>query len=262
MGVYYPDDYGPYASSGALSAPASSPLKVKLARFLGLDTRRLPLDPPGRMLELGCASGDYLRRAQKLGWSVQGIEFSEAAARQARSKGLDVSAGTVEGSRGPAEPVDLIVAWMVLEHLHEPVQALSKIRSWLRPGGYLVFSVPDAGALERRLFGSAWYALHMPAHLYHFSPKTIRTLLGIAGWRVVRVRWQANPRNLLMSLAYAAEDKGRPRAASAYLALANASRFSLLRLAMGWCLARLRQSGQMEVWAQPISPEAPSSKVR
>lgn len=65
-----------------------------------------------------------------------------------------------------------------------------------------------------------------------------------------------------MSLAYAAEDKGRPRAASAYLALANASRFSLLRLAMGWCLARLRQSGQMEVWAQPISPEAPSSKVR
>src|SRR3546814_19345766 len=61
-------------------------------------------------------------------------------------------------------PVDLIVGWMVLEHLHQPLAVLRKLRRWIQPDGWLVLSVPDAGSLEFRVFGDRWYALQLPTH--------------------------------------------------------------------------------------------------
>jgi SAM-dependent methyltransferase len=256
MGTYYAEDYGPYA---VRSATDLASWKARLTRSLGLDSRRLPPVRPGRMLELGCASGGYLREAALLGWDVEGIEFSESAAANARAAGLRVQVCTVEQAKAPSAPYDLVVAWMVLEHLHEPVAALRRLRDWTAADGYFVCSVPDAAAWERRLFGDAWYALQLPTHLHHFTPATIRRLMRAAGWVVVRIRWQPNSNNLLMSLAYKFEDWRWPGIAKATRAFAQSPRTSLPRLALGWLLALLRQSGRMEVWARPISAPAPSA---
>src|SRR3546814_20558991 len=61
----------------------------------------------------------------------------------------------------PETPFDVVVGWMVLEHLHEPLAALKKLRRWVRQDGWLVLSVPDAGGLELKLFRDRWYALHL-----------------------------------------------------------------------------------------------------
>ena len=79
------------------------------------------------------------------------------------------------------------VGWMVLEHLHDPVNALRRIRSWARPEAWLCLSVPDANAIEFSLFGRYWYALQVPAHLTHVTPRTLRAVLDSAGWRVEKV---------------------------------------------------------------------------
>jgi SAM-dependent methyltransferase len=206
------------------------------------------------MLELGCASGGYMRAVALLGWDVEGIEFSESAATNARAAGLSVQTSTVEQATDPSEPYDLVVAWMVLEHLHEPVSALQRLRSWTTSDGYFVCSVPDAGSLERRLFGDAWYALQLPTHLHHFTPHTISKLLTAGGWKVEQLRWQPNSKNLLMSAAYKFEDWGWTGLARGARAFAHSPRMALPRLALGWLLALLRQSGRMEVWARPITP--------
>ena len=249
MGHYYGDEYGPYASASANAPPP--PAKLKLEQALGLDMRRLPPVRPGRMLELGCAAGNYMAIARSLDWEVEGIEFSETAAQAAREKGFSVQASAVEAAEPPRDPYDAIVAWMVLEHLHEPLEVLTRLRGWIRPDGYLVLSVPDAGSLDRRPLGNAWYALHLPNHLYHVTPASLRKLLAAAGWRVEKVRWQANPNNLLMSLSYRFDDRGMTRAAKVMRNLAHAPRWGKPRIALGWLLSRFRQSGRMEVWARP-----------
>lgn len=251
MGAYYPDDYAPY---GAIQSPPTAMIsQSRLRRALGFGTQQVPAVPPGRMLELGCASGNYMERMRAAGWQVDGIEFSSSAASVARQRGFHVVEGAVENAPEPSSRYDVIVAWMVLEHLHQPLEVLKRLRTWIEPDGYLVFSVPDTGAIERRVFGGAYYALHLPNHLYHYSRRTITKVLRASGWEPVRFFWQPNPNNLIRSMEYKFEDWGMDGPAAAMRKLATSARYARLRTVIGWGLARLRQSGRMEVWARPAT---------
>jgi SAM-dependent methyltransferase len=258
MGAFYPDDYGPYKSvhSSTETTPPISPWK----RQAGFGVQNIPDILPGRMLELGCASGNYMARMRAAGWEVEGIEFSPSAAATARERGFNVKVGAVENAENPQSKYKMIVAWMVLEHLHEPVRVLNRLLNWVEPNGYLVFSVPDAGAFERQLFGDAYYGLQLPSHLYHYSPQTIRKVLNASGWEAVRFFWQPNSNSLIRSVEYKLEDWGMSKAASRVRNFATSSSYARLRTLFGWGLARIRQSGRMEVWAQPIG-EAKAASI-
>lgn len=255
IGYYYPDEYKPYLSTkidsertGAEPGLRSS-LKARLMCWLLPEPNPVPDMPTGRMLELGCASGAFLHVMAQRGWQVTGIEFSEAAAAMARSFGYDVHAGTLETVPKPEEPYDLVVGWMVLEHLHDPLRALEQLREWTKPGARLAFSVPDADSLEFKLFRRRWYALQVPSHLFHFTPATIRRLLERAGWRVERIGWVADPKNLLNSLRYVCQDHGWERADRYLQEIIDKTRLQRLSALLGKVLALTRNSGRMTVWA-------------
>jgi len=210
---------------------------------------------PGRMLEVGCASGAYLASMAAQGWHAEGIEFSEDASAQARRAGLAVQTGSLETAVAQKNSFDLIVAWMVIEHLHQPVRALRKLHEWAKPGAWLCFSVPDAGAAEFRVFGGAWYALHLPNHLYHFTPATIRRLLEQTGWSVERVFHQRTLGNLIGSLGNWLEDRRAP--AGIHRALQRfpetSGRKGLVVLyPLAWLLSLVGQTGRMTVWARKL----------
>src|SRR3546814_16927480 len=93
MGYYYPDDYQPYSQTR---------IKDKAPRKSGAKRRRVlrdrvkpnalpPAAPPGRLVELGCASGNLLPRMALAGWEVEGIEPSAPAAHQAMDDDYKVS---------------------------------------------------------------------------------------------------------------------------------------------------------------------------
>jgi SAM-dependent methyltransferase len=255
IGAYYPTDYAPYSSPTATVGAKATGLKRRIRQLLALETRSTPPVPPGKLLEIGCASGAYLESMRAAGWKVEGIEFSEAASARAREKGLDVRTGTVESAEPPIEPVDLVAAWMVLEHLHEPVNALKKIRSWVTPSAYLIASIPDASALERRIFGDRWYALQMPTHLYHYTPETIRDVLRNAGWELKKVTWQRNCNNLLKSLECLLEDLSYRRLLYSVQWLRTSTKAKHIRVFLAWILGVSHQSGRIEIWAQPIKTQ-------
>lgn len=252
IGAYYPDDYGPYQSTTGAPQRAQRAGLVRLGRrLLQLDSRQMPPITPGRLLELGCASGSFLEEMRQAGWDAEGVEFSPSAASVARERGFRVQTGAIEEAEGPSQPYDAIVAWMVLEHLHQPTQVLRRLREWIAPEGYFVFSVPDGSAMERRLFGNAWHAWHLPNHLYHYTPKTLARLLDATGWQIEKIYWQRNPGNLLRSLQNVAKDRGLTTLATLCGQMAEAPRYSKLRISLGWLLAVTRQSGRIEIWARP-----------
>jgi SAM-dependent methyltransferase len=258
MASYYPEGYGPHRSAATRQASVSqrSPLRRAAGslvwRLADSRAESLPPLPAGRLLEVGCGSGTFLRRMASAGWQVEGIESSPAAAAEARAQGLTVHTGRIELAPEPAQPFDLCVAWMAVEHLHDPVAALEKLSAWTRPGGWLALSVPDAGALEAAVFGSAWYALDLPRHLYHFTRRTLTRLLARTGWRVERIISQRNAMNLVASIGYVLEDLGAAPAAAAWLKNApeREGRLPLVVFPLAFLLAAAGQTGRVTVWAR------------
>ena len=161
---------------------------------------------PRRGIELGCSHGAFLAQLRERDWECLGIEPAAEVARIAAERGFDVRVGSLE-SVVAADPqtfvpshFDAIFAWMVIEHLHEPVATLRLARELLKPGGTLSFSVPNFGCWERRAFGRFWYALQLPTHLQHFTDSSLRRLLQSSGFELVELIHQRNVNNLVGSV--------------------------------------------------------------
>ncbi len=184
------------------------------------------------------------------GWQVRGLEPSAEAAAAARDAGYEVLLGQLEAVADLGGPYDLIAGWMVVEHLHEPVAALGRLRHAAAEGGWLAISVPDAGSWEFAAFGDAWYALQVPTHLFHYTRETLERVLDRAGWRLTRVMWQRDPKNLLHSLRYRCADQGWDAGADWLARAAVGQRIPRLRGLLGHVLGRLRASGRMTAWAR------------
>jgi SAM-dependent methyltransferase len=255
IGIYYPEDYTPFASTQVRPPQRRSPKRCKLLRrlrrlVLNVDPHRLPAVAPGRLLEIGCGSGNFLARMKKRGWDVAGIEASRIAAASAQAAGLAVRSGRLECAPDPVERYDLVAGWEVLEHLHDPVASLGLLARWTVPRGWLALSVPDAGSIDFAMFTHAWYGLDVPRHLFHFTLPTLTAVLRRGGWDVDNVFWHKNPKNLLVGLASLGRDRGWVRWPSYVEAIGDGRRQVGARLALGAILGWLRASGHMTIWAR------------
>jgi SAM-dependent methyltransferase len=138
---------------------------------------------PGRLLDVGCATGQFLSHMREAGWEVTGVEFSPHAAAFARQQyGLDVRTGTLENVVLPEASIDVVTMWDVLEHVPDPKGTLKEIARILRPGGLLVVSTPNPTSLEARLFGPHWIGWERPRHLHIFPPNLLRHYVDDAGF--------------------------------------------------------------------------------
>jgi 2-polyprenyl-3-methyl-5-hydroxy-6-metoxy-1,4-benzoquinol methylase len=250
IGFYYPESYGPYHSTQIRADEPGRGWRTRLRGLFDFRTEALPPLPPGRMLEVGCASGRFLHQMAQRGWTVEGIEFSERAARAAQAHGYRVHIGPVESAPEPEEQYDLVVAWMVVEHLHDPLGVLEKLWRWTRPGGWLAFSVPNAAAAEFRYFRADWYGLQAPVHLFHYTPASIRRLLARAGWQTRRIQHQRIITNLVYSLGYRMKGRGRPGMALALQRRVEYDYSAYLLYPLSVALAAIGQTGRMTIWAQ------------
>ncbi|MCA1706729.1 MAG: class I SAM-dependent methyltransferase [Actinobacteria bacterium] len=254
---YYPDEYGPYVGtivdSRSRDEPPAGGVKRRLRRLFDLRTQSIPSLRPGRMLELGCASGSFLYEMAGRGWTVEGIEPSTNAAARATALGFKVQNASLENALPPDEHFDLVVGWMVLEHLHEPVAALEKVRAWTSPSGWLAVSTPSTRRWHLKLFGDAWYSLSLPHHLYHYTPASLSKILERAGWKVERAFHQRTISDLAASSGYLLQKSGRNRRLAEWLIRYPVApgRQHLFAYPVASILAALGQTGRMTVWARP-----------
>ncbi len=133
----------------------------------------------GDWLDLGSGSGEFSYLAARLGVRVTSVEPNEGYAAYCREKlGLDVQGKTLEECDFPEQSFDLIRLSHVLEHMRDPVAALTRLRGWLRPGGVLYIEVPNIEADSRnKLQGRLFHY----GHIYNYNPTTLRHVAGLAG---------------------------------------------------------------------------------
>ncbi|MFH1199925.1 MAG: class I SAM-dependent methyltransferase, partial [Candidatus Micrarchaeota archaeon] len=101
----------------------------------------------GRILDVGCAAGFFLKAAKESGWEECGVEPSKWLADYGNKKlGLDIKAGTLAQAKFPAGHFDVVTLWDVLEHVPDPAAELDEVRRVLAPGGLLVVNYPNFGS--------------------------------------------------------------------------------------------------------------------
>ena len=134
----------------------------------------------GRLLEVGCATGDRMHMYRQRGWTyLQGIEFSEQAAVKAQQRGFSVACEPVEIALDKLSDgsFDTVVSSMVLEHLYNPFSVVQAIARILKPGGEFIFSTVTLDSLDARMFGSYWSGYDFPRHMVYFRMTDIRDML-------------------------------------------------------------------------------------
>ena len=232
-----------------LDAHEASPLARLWAR--GSMRRIVETFPPwigeGRLLDVGCATGKFLRLMQSVGWRVAGIELDAAAAAKARGVTPDVFVGDPGAAPFAPKSFDVITSFHVVEHLPEPRAALARMLEWLAPGGLMIVEVPNVGGVGGRVFGRYWSGLDFPRHLTHFTPATMAAMVERAGGRVVEVRHRTKPRWLIRSARHWLRDRPGHPARLARAALDSRAGGGLVKLALELSLPAARRAGLGEM---------------
>jgi SAM-dependent methyltransferase len=146
----------------------------------------------GSVLDVGCASGAFLRQMRESGWGVTGVEPSEAQFRRA-TKVLGDNANIQQCVLQEASlqgDFDLVTMWDVLEHVTHPREFLSLAATLLRPGGSLVLNVPRIDSPAARLLGRRWPVL-LAEHLNYFTVPSLRLCGEAAGLRLAHTGQRA-----------------------------------------------------------------------
>jgi SAM-dependent methyltransferase len=164
---------------------------------------------PGRVLDVGCAAGYFLRVMQEEGWSVTGLEPSAAIRPQAEASigRENVHAGLLGEVELAPHSFDLVTMWDVIEHIPDVVGAARAVRALLAPGGKFLIETQDVRSLAARVLGKRWQHYKHAEHIYHFHARTLADALSRAGFRVLENRpWLGGK---YVSLGFVAERAGR-----------------------------------------------------
>lgn len=188
LAAIYNDNYFLHGQVAEAEERMSSMKRATAVRYMDMIGRLLP-EGGCRLLEIGCGHGDMLVEACKRGYEVAGVEFSPHAVEIANQR-LGRSAvlvGSIDTVELPAEYFDLVAFVDVIEHVRDPKVFLERVHGVLKPGGMAFLITPSLGSWSRRVMGTKWMEYKIE-HLFYFSGRSIRKLLGSCAFHEVGIR--------------------------------------------------------------------------
>lgn len=136
---------------------------------------------PGRAIDIGAAGGGNTRVLRQHGWDAVALEYGADGAEVAHGRGLATLRG--DATRLPLADgsLDLVVAFDLLEHLHDDDAAVAEVLRVLKPTGTYLVAVPA----DPRLWSSHDEAVD---HVRRYTREGLLDLLDRGGFDVRDVR--------------------------------------------------------------------------
>jgi len=141
----------------------------------------------GRLLDIGCATGYFLKEMEN-DYECYGVENFESAAKQAkenvRAKIYARDASNLQFFK--SEFFDVVTAFDVLEHLEYPEKCIKESLRVLKSGGIFVISVPNTNSIGKSIKKEKWFGFADKTHKSLHKPETWRLLLKQNGAKIIR----------------------------------------------------------------------------
>ena len=139
-------------------------------------------------LDIGCATGRLISELSREGWDARGVEVCKPAAEYGiRQHGVDIRIGVLEAAGFSSRSFSVIHCSHLIEHLTDPAAFVHHVKRLLVPGGWFIVTTPNIGGFQARLMGKRWRSA-IADHMFLFSKRTLRRLLGNAGFAVVATK--------------------------------------------------------------------------
>lgn len=138
-----------------------------------------------KLLDIGAATGFFVRMANDFGFLSSGLEISNYAANLGRQNGLDIKTGTLENVTFKNEAFDVVTMWDVIEHMPNPKANLELTKKYLKKGGVLAINTPDSGSLYAKILGKRWHLFVPPEHIHYFNKKSLEIILEKTGFEIM-----------------------------------------------------------------------------
>lgn len=135
--------------------------------------------PGGRLLDVGCATGDFLSAAAER-YQPEGLELSEWSGRRATAKGFLVHKKLL-GELAAPEAYDIVTLWGVIEHFEQPKAEVLNIHRLLKKDGIACLWTGDVDSLLAGLLGKKWW-YYQGQHIQMFTRRSLRLLFESAGF--------------------------------------------------------------------------------
>lgn len=152
----------------------------------------MALDGKGRVLEVGCYDGLFLNYFKEMGYECEGLDLNEGFVRYGiKQYGLKLFCSDIYDLKYSDDMFDLIIFHQLLEHLNDPLKFINEVYRILKPGGRIVFSLPNIGSdcYNWQNSKSLKYNFYdIPNHVTYFSKKSMHRLLMSANFENIKLQ--------------------------------------------------------------------------
>ncbi len=146
------------------------------------------LKSTGRLLDVGCATGDFLIVAKELGYTIEGLELSRWSSEIAKKKGIIVCKKSLKLlAKQFSKKYDVITLWGVIEHLENPKEEMRYLNHLLKPGGLLVLWTGDVDGIISKILGRRWW-YWQGQHIQYFTHKSLNCLAKLSGFKHIATK--------------------------------------------------------------------------
>jgi 2-polyprenyl-3-methyl-5-hydroxy-6-metoxy-1,4-benzoquinol methylase len=151
----------------------------------------------GRLLDVGCADGQFGEYVAQLGWRPFGIDINPHNARLASQRGVvAVTANLARSFPYTSNSFEAVTATEILEHMVDTTFFLSECYRILRPGGHLFLSTPNLASVGNRIrlvFGKypGWVDYRLEdtvGHVRNYTLPILKQQLAEIGFHVEQAR--------------------------------------------------------------------------
>ncbi len=186
-----------------------------------------------RILDVGCGDGNFSKLIGEAcgAKEVYGIEISEKGVEMARRNGIKCYQLDVDIEDFPFKEnfFDAVFAGEIIEHLFDPDHFLNEVYRVLKPQGIFILTTPNLASIHNRvalLLGYQPFSIVVsleaqvghwlcaakgaaPDHIRHFTLRTLKELLKIHGFKILKVKGSCAqlPKNMKFKRLIGALDK-------------------------------------------------------
>lgn len=138
---------------------------------------------PGKLLDIGAGTGDFLLESKKRGWDTLGFEPNSNAQKILSQKNIKLVDSLDDVA---TNSMDVITMWHVLEHVYDLEMQMETLYRILKSDGVLIIAVPNYESFDANHYKEFWAAYDVPRHLWHFSQASMFKLTDAFNFKIVK----------------------------------------------------------------------------